>query len=155
MNFLGQFECKMDDKGRVKLPAVLRKQFPEGDGSRFMLAKDIEDCLVIYPAKTWAKTEATLQKLNPFNSNHQKFVNAVTTGLTEVDIDSADRFLISTALKKYLGTSKDIVLKGKFDRIQVWDANKYEAYTTGNVANIQQLADEVANYLEDKNSGTN
>jgi MraZ protein len=153
MNFLGQFECKMDDKGRVKLPTVLRKQFPEGDGSRFMLAKDIEDCLVIYPAKTWEKTEATLQKLNPFNSNHQKFINAVTTGLTEVDIDSADRFLISTTLKKYLGTSKDIVLKGKFDRIQVWDANKYEAYTQGNVANIQQLADEVANYLEDKTGG--
>jgi MraZ protein len=94
-----------------------------------------------------------LQKLNPFNSNHQKFINAVTTGLTEVDIDSADRFLISTTLKKYLGTSKDIVLKGKFDRIQVWDANKYEAYTQGNVANIQQLADEVANYLEDKTGG--
>ncbi|HLP20208.1 MAG TPA: division/cell wall cluster transcriptional repressor MraZ [Chitinophagales bacterium] len=150
MNFLGQFECTMDDKGRVKLPAVLRKQFPAGDGSKFMLAKDIEDCLVIYPMKTWAKTEATLQKLHPFNTNHQKFINAVTTGLTEVDIDSADRFLVNTTLKKYLGTSKDIVLKGKFDRIQVWDAVKYEAYTNGNVANMQQLADEAAKYLEEK-----
>ncbi|HRG88578.1 MAG TPA: division/cell wall cluster transcriptional repressor MraZ [Chitinophagales bacterium] len=150
MNFLGQFECTMDDKGRVKLPSVLRKQVPAGDGSRFMLAKDIEDCLVIYPMKTWAKTEAILQKLHPFNTNHQKFINAVTTGLTEVDIDSADRFLVSTTLKKYLGTSKDIVLKGKFDRIQVWDANKYEAYTQGNVANMQQLADEAAKYLEEK-----
>ena len=150
MNFLGQFDCTMDEKGRVKLPAALRRQFPTGEGSIFMLAKDIEDCLVIYPQKTWAKQEARLQKLNSFNTNHQKFINAITTGLTEVEIDSADRFLISTTLKKYLGTSKDIVLKGKFDRIQVWDANRYEAYTQGNVSNMQNLADEASKYLDEK-----
>lgn len=150
MNFLGQFECTMDDKGRIKMPSVLRKQFPNGEGSKFMLAKDIEDCLVIYPLKTWTKQETMLQKLHSFNTNHQKFINAITTGLTEVEIDSADRFLISTTLKKYLGNSKDIVLKGKFDRIQVWDANKYEAYTQGNVSNMQSLADEASKYLDEK-----
>lgn len=150
MNFLGQFECTMDEKGRVKMPSVLRKQFPTEGDSKFMLAKDIEDCLVIYPLKTWEKQEAMLQKLHSFNTNHQKFINAITTGLTEVEIDGADRFLISTTLKKYLGNSKDIVLKGKFDRIQVWDANKYESYTQGNVSNMQTLADEASKYLDEK-----
>ena len=152
MNFIGQFDCTMDDKGRVKMPTVLRKQFSTGEGSKLMLAKDIEDCLVIYPITAWQKQEELLRNLNPFNTNHQKFINSVTTGLTEIEIDSADRFLISTTLKKYLGSSKGIVLKGKFDRIQVWDAAKYEQYTQGNIANIQSLADEAADYLDRLNS---
>jgi MraZ protein len=101
--------------------------------------------------KTWEKQEATLQKLNPFNTSHQKFINAITVGLTEVEMDSADRFLVSTSLKKYLGAGKDIVMKGKFDRIQVWEANKYEQYTQGNISNIQGLADEAAAYLDTLN----
>lgn len=155
MNFLGQYECTMDDKGRVKMPAALRKQFGDGAKGKFMLAKDIEDCLVIYPLETWSRQEALLRKLNPFNTNHQKFINSVTTGLTEVEFDSADRFLISTTLKKYLGNSRDIVLKGKFDRIQVWDAQKYEQYTQGNLSNIQSLADEAAAYIDGLNEEKN
>lgn len=148
MNFLGQFDCTMDDKGRIKMPAALGKQFPEADGNTFMIAKDIEDCLVIYPLKTWAKQEKLLQKLNPFNLKHQQFINAITVGLTEVELDSASRFLVSKSLMKYLGNGKDIVMKGKFDRIQIWEAGKYEQYTQSNTSNIQSLADEASAYLD-------
>ncbi len=151
MNFLGQFDCTMDDKGRIKMPSSLRKQFPAEEGSKFMIAKDIEDCLVIYPLKTWEKQETLLKKLNPFNTNHQKFLNAVTVGLSEVEMDSADRFLVSKSLTRYLGNGKDIVMKGKFDRIQVWEAAKYEQYTQGNISNIQSLADDAAKYLDELN----
>ena len=44
-------------------------------------------------------------------------------------------------------------MKGKFDRIQVWEANKYEQYTQGNISNIQGLADEAAAYLDTLNEG--
>jgi MraZ protein len=151
MTFRGQYDCTMDDKGRIKMPSSLRKQFPAEDGSRFMIAKDIEDCLVIYPMKTWEKQEELLSKLNPFNLKHQQFTNAITVGLTEVEMDNADRFLVGKSLLKYLGNSKDIVLKGKFDRIQVWDGNKYEQYTQGNISNIQSLADEAASHLDSLN----
>ncbi|MFN8287919.1 MAG: division/cell wall cluster transcriptional repressor MraZ [Chitinophagales bacterium] len=151
MTFRGQFDCTMDDKGRIKMPSLLRKQFPAEDGSRFMLAKDIEDCLVIYPMKTWEKQEALLAKLNPFSLKHQQFINAITVGLTEIEMDSADRFLVGKSLMKYLGNSKEIVLKGKFDRIQVWDAAKYEQYTQGNISNIQGLAEEAAAHLDSLN----
>ena len=153
MAFRGDYDCTMDDKGRVKMPSALRKQFAAEDGNKFMIARDITDNLVIYPMKTWEALEATFQKLNPFNTNHQKFINAMTAGLTEVEMDSADRFLISKNLVKYLSTDKekDIVMKGKFDRIQIWDAKKYEQYTQGNISNIQGLADEAAAYLDTLN----
>ncbi|HWB63766.1 MAG TPA: division/cell wall cluster transcriptional repressor MraZ [Chitinophagales bacterium] len=151
MVFRGQYDCTMDDKGRIKMPAALRKQFPAEDGARFMIAKDIEDCLVIYPMKTWEKQEALLAKLNPFNLKHQQFINAITVGLTEMEMDNADRFLVAKSLVKYLGGNKEVILKGKNDRVQVWDANKYEQYTQGNIANIQALADEAAAHLDSLN----
>ena len=92
-----------------------------------------------------------MQKLNAFNPNHQKFIDAITVGLTEVEMDSADRFLVSKSLTKYLGNGKDIVMKGKFDRIQVWDSAKYEQYSQGNISNIQELAGEAAAYLDTLN----
>ncbi|MBL0310812.1 MAG: division/cell wall cluster transcriptional repressor MraZ [Bacteroidetes bacterium] len=149
MNFLGQFDCTMDDKGRIKMPASLRKQFADNDKGKFMIAKDLEDCLVIYTVKAWEQQAARLQKLNPFNLKHQQFISAVTVGLTEVEMDGADRFLVSKSLIKYLGNGKNIVMKGKFDRIQVWDADKFEQYTQGNIANVQSLSDEVSGYLDE------
>jgi MraZ protein len=151
MAFRGQYDCTMDDKGRIKMPSALRKQFAAEDGSKFMIARDLVDCLVIYPMKTWDKQEARLQKLNDFNPDHQKFIDAVTAGLTEVEMDSADRFLVGKSLSKYLGATKDIIMKGKVDRIQVWDAAKYEQYTQGNISNIQELAGKAAAYLDTLN----
>lgn len=148
MDFRGEFECTMDDKGRVKLPAVLRKQLTAAKENRVVLVKDLEDCLVIYTMKSWTTLEERLKKLNPFNLNHQRFINLVTNGWTEVEIDSADRILISSSLKKFLGTGKDIIMKGKFDKIQIWDAGKYGQNVQVNQANSEHLANEVANYLD-------
>lgn len=153
MVFRGQFDCTMDDKGRIKMPAALRKQFPAEDNGKFMIAKDLEDCLVIYPLKTWEKQEALLAKLNPFNLKHQQFINAITVGLIDMDMDSADRFLVNKSLLRYLGNNKEVILKGKVDRIQVWDAAKFEQYTQGNIANVQSLADEAAAHLDSLNEG--
>ena len=77
-------------------------------------------------------------------------MNAITVGLTEVEMDNADRFLISKQLMKYIGNAKDVILKGQFDRIQVWDATKYDQYIQGSLSNMQQLAAEVSQYLDSK-----
>jgi MraZ protein len=147
MNFIGDISCSVDDKGRVKMPVAYSRQFPDADKRRFMIAKDIEDCLVIYPLEVWKQKEGELRRLSQFNTKHRAFVNAITAGLTEVEMDSADRFLISRQLIKYIGNAKEVVLKGLFDRIQIWETTKYEQYVQGSMSNIQSLADEVSDYL--------
>jgi DNA-binding transcriptional regulator/RsmH inhibitor MraZ len=68
-------------------------------------------------------------------------------------MDNADRFLISKQLMKYIGNAKDVILKGQFDRIQVWETSKYEQYIQGNLANMQDLAADVSEYLDSKTKG--
>ena len=154
MFFYGQFDCTMDEKGRIKMPASLRKQFSEEDGNRFIMAKDLEDCLVIYPLKTWKKTAQKLENLDDFNLEHRKFINASTIGLTDIELDSADRFLVSKSLMRYLGNGKDIILKGNGDKVQIWEASKFEQFTQGNISNIQSLSVEVSRFLQGKNGKT-
>jgi MraZ protein len=147
MAFLGDFVCTMDDKGRIKMPAALRKQFDAGDGNKFMIAKDLTDNLVIYPMKTWEKQAAKLQKLDDYDPDHQKFIDVMTAGLAEVEMDSADRFLVSKSLTRYLGAGKEILMKGKFDRIQVWDAAKHDQQLQGSIANMPELARKAAAHI--------
>jgi MraZ protein len=118
-----------------------------------MIAKDMEDCLVIYTLEGWKAQEEKLKQLNPFNPKHRAFINAITVGLTEVEMDNADRFLISRQLMKYIGNAKEVILKGQFDRIQVWEASKYDQYIQGNLANMQDLAADVSQYLDSKSNG--
>jgi MraZ protein len=148
MAFRGQYDCTMDDKGRIKMPAALRKQFPAEEKGAFMIAKDIEDCLVIYPMREWEEKEASLMKLNENDPELRQFVRASMIGLTEVQFDSADRFLINKGLTKYLGNSKDVVLLGIFNRIQIWDAAKLEQYQNASIGNIKDLAAKAAAYEE-------
>lgn len=129
------------------MPAALRKQFPKGDNGAFMIAKDIEDCLVIYPMKEWEAEEARLMKLNPYDPKLRQFASAMMIGLTEVQLDGADRFIIQKSLVKHLGASKDVVLRGMFNRIQIWDAAKLEQYNSSSMASIKDLAQEAANHL--------
>ena len=148
MDFRGDYECTMDEKGRIKMPAALRKQFAASKENKFVLVKDLQDCLVIYTMKSWNELEARMRKFNPFNAELQRFINMATIGWTEVEIDSADRFLISTSLRKYLGTGKDILMKGKFDKIQIWDAKKYEQNAQINLANAEHLGKVAAEYWD-------
>ena len=148
MRFRGEIICSVDDKGRVKMPVSFSRNFPDTDKSRFVIAKDLEDCLVIYTLGEWQAQEEKLKRLNQFDPKHRAFINAITVGLTEVEMDSADRFLISKSLMKYIGNAKEVILKGQFDRIQVWDAAKYEQYIQGNLANMSTLAADVAQYLD-------
>lgn len=153
MVFRGDYECTMDEKGRIKMPAPLRKQFAAENENRFVLVKDLQNCLAIYPMKNWLAIEERLKKLNPFNLNHQRFIDLVTTGWTEVEIDSADRFLVSTSLRKFIGNGKDVLLKGKFDKIQIWDEKVYGKTSEGNRNEAEQLSAEVAKYLDEQEGG--
>lgn len=150
MKFLGEITCTVDDKGRIKMPSSFFKQFPAEDKGCFYIAKDIDDCLVIYPMQTWAEQEAKLRKLNTYNPEHRNFINGITAGLTEVEFDNSGRFLISKQLMRYIGNAKEVVLKGMFDKIQIWESSKYDQFIASQHGNISHLADVVSKYLDEK-----
>ncbi len=123
--FHGEFEATVDAKGRFLLPGALKKQLPEGE-VRFMLSRGFENCLTLYPIKTWEKIIEEFTHLNQYDPKVRQFTRTFLGGATEVELDAANRMMLTATFKNYAGISKDIVIAATLDRFEIWDAAKYK-----------------------------
>ena len=126
--FLGEFEATLDAKGRFLLPAGLKKQLPEGDANLFVINRGFEQCLTLYPIKSWEPLFADINKLNEFDPKARQFRRHFLNGATHVEPDSAGRLLVPPNLKDHAGLQKDIVLVSAVNKIEIWDSNKYKQF---------------------------
>ena len=61
---LGEYECKLDAKGRLRVPSGLISQLGEGEKQKFVVNRGFEKCLVLYPLPLWRKISAEIDALN-------------------------------------------------------------------------------------------
>jgi hypothetical protein len=88
-NFIGDYICKIDIKGRVMLPAALKKQMSSTDSERFVIKKDIfASCLVLYPMEEWERQNRIIRaKVNPYKKEHNQFLRAFYKGTADIVLD--------------------------------------------------------------------
>jgi MraZ protein len=146
---VGEFEVKMDAKGRFLFPSGLRKQLPPASQRDFMLNKGFEDCLTLYPLTEWEKISEKLSKMNLFKPKNRMFYRLFHQGAKLVALDNAGRILIPTAHMERVGLNSDVMLIAYNDRIEIWDKQKYFEMIEGNMTDFADLADEVMGSLED------
>jgi MraZ protein len=145
---VGEFEVKLDEKGRFLFPSGLRKQLPTASQRDFMLNKGFEECLTLYPLPEWEKISAKLSKMNLFKPNNRMFYRLFHQGAKQVALDNAGRVLIPTAHMERVGLVNEVMLIAYNDRIEIWDKSKYFNMIEGNMANFADLADEVMGDLD-------
>ncbi len=144
-SFLGEYEVAIDAKGRFLLPSGFRKQMAEGDGAQFVIKRDFENCLTIYPMDTWKAISDKINKLNDFKPAVREFKRLFLNGATIVELDSADRMLMPKPLQEYAGIKKDAVLAAQGNKLELWDKDTFYKYLSQNAVNMSKLAEEVAN----------
>ena len=142
-HFLGEFECKLDAKGRLMLPAGLRKQMPEAEREGLVVNRGFEKHLVIYTRKEWEAIVADLSKLNQYEKKTREFIRYFTRGATELSLDAAGRILLPKSLTEYAGMGADVVLASQFNKIEVWAKDAYDAQLDNEPDNFANLAEEV------------
>lgn len=147
---LGEFDCKLDAKGRLMVPAALKKQLPESEKEGLIINRGFEKNLVIYPKHVWDAVVADLAKLNIYDHENRMFVRAFTRGATELSLDAAGRVLLPKSLAEYAGIGADVVLACQLDRIEVWDKKAYEDIFDDVPENFANLAQKV---MGDKKGG--
>lgn len=141
--FLGEFECKLDAKGRLMIPSNVRKQLPEAEREGLVINRGFEKHLVIYPRKEWDLILDDLSKLNQYEKKNRDFVRYFTRGATEIIPDAAGRILFPKALLDYAGIGTDVVLSGNLNKIEVWAQNNYDQQLDNEPENFAKLAEEV------------
>ena len=153
-NFIGDFTCKIDDKGRVLLPSAFIRQMAGALQERFVIKKDLFDaCLLLYPMNEWDKQSKELQKnTSPFNREHNTFLRGYLKGIAELVLDASNRVLIPKRLLDEIGADREIVMTGQPGRIEVWTKAAYEKIG-GDEDSIAALAEKIMGHINNETGG--
>ncbi len=139
---LGEYECKIDPKGRFRMPSDLIGQMGEGAKS-FVVNRGFEKCLMLYPEPVWERITTEINQLNLYNKKNRDFVRYFYRGAQKLELDSADRLLITKRLLEYAGIDKDVILSAYNDRIEVWAKDQYDLLLDEEPDDFSDLAEEV------------
>lgn len=142
-HFLGEFDCKLDAKGRMVIPSNLKKQLPEAEAEGLVINRGFEKHLVVYTKKEWNKITDVLSNLNQYEKKNRDFLRYFTRGASELNLDAANRVLLPKALMEYAGIKSDVVLLCQFNKIEIWSKEAYEANLDDEPENFASLAEEV------------
>ena len=140
---LGEFECKIDAKGRMRMPTALLKQLGGTQKHTFVINRGVEPCLTLYPKKVWDVLSAKVKKLNPYVAKNRKFIRYFYRGATELNPDASDRILISKGVLEHAGIEKEAMLLAMNDRMEVWSKSRYEKLMEDETDNPSDLGEEV------------
>ncbi len=122
ITFIGEYNCRVDGKGRIMLPSSFKKQLPAGAQEKFVVKQDVfEKCLVMYPLEEWERQNRIIRKnTNPYNREHSRFLRMFYQGTAELVLDANNRFLVPRRLMDFAGIGKEAVLAGQFGKIEIW-----------------------------------
>jgi len=151
---IGTYECKVDAKGRVLLPAPLKKQLTDSLNDGFVLKRSVfQPCLELYPMAEWNLMMQKINKLNRFVKKNNDFIRRFTAGVKVVEIDNLGRLLIPKDLVAFGNISKDLVLSSAVNIVEVWDKDLYEKSISGDDVDFADLAEDVMGNINDDDNG--
>ena len=135
--FMGEYNHTIDAKGRLIVPAKFREQL----GEAFVITNGNDGCLNIYTREDW---ETFLEKLQllPNNGDSRKLKRKLVAQANDVELDKQGRILVPPALREHAGLSKDVVLAGVIDKIEIWDKDRWEEQA--DVSDIDDIAERLA-----------
>lgn len=141
--YIGEYGCKVDAKGRLLLPADMRKQLSPDDSESFVVSRGVDDCLSLYTMSEWGRVMEKLRSLNRFKVKDRKFARMFQKGATKVGLDSNGRILLPKTLVGWAGIQKDIVMVANVDLWEIWDKKRYDALLAEDWSEFEDLAAEV------------
>ena len=144
LNLIGTYECKADVKGRLMMPAPLKKQLAPVISGGFVINRAVfQPCLEIYPIDQWNALMDKMSKLNRFNRKNVDFIRRFTAGVKTVEVDAAGRLNIPKDLALFAGITKQVVLSSAINIVELWDKGAYEKAINDAANDFADLAEEV------------
>ncbi len=117
MNFLGEFQHKMDAKKRLFIPAKFRSALSDG----FIVSKAPDRCLYIYSKEEWEPIAEQIKSL-PGTEEYRRFKRDFFRNADLAEMDSQGRFTVKADLLEYAGLTKDVIIIGSGNKLEIWDA---------------------------------
>lgn len=149
----GEYECKLDAKGRLIIPAALKKQLPEAAKDTFFINRGFEKCCVLYPSNEWQTIAAEINKLSDYIKKEREFKRYFLRGASQLEMDASSRVNIPKSLLEYSGAtpSSEVMLLAYGNKIELWSKANYEKMLSEEPEDFSALAEEVMSKRERRN----
>ena len=139
----GEYECKVDAKGRLRLPSSLVRQL-SSDNLTFTVNRGFEKNLILYPKDVWIKKAEEIDNyLNIYSTKQRQVLRYFYRGATEVTLDGSDRLLIPRTLVKYADINNTVMLFAIQQQIEIWSLEEYEKMISQEPEDFSQIADDI------------
>jgi MraZ protein len=142
-SFKGSHEYSVDSKGRINIPARLRKYVSPEANDTFIVTRGYEKCLFVYPLDEWNKLEQSIRDLSPTNPQHRFFMRTLLELATESQLDGQSRITIPRELLQFAGIENDVLILGVLERIELWNPRIYQDYLKAQADTYEHVAQNV------------
>lgn len=139
--FIGQYDHRLEEKGRLSVPKKFRSQLESGA----VISQGLDGCLFLYPKAVWEQLVDKMSQLPLTKSDARSFMRSLSYAASEVELDKIGRILLPDYLKRFAQITENVVLAGALDRIEIWDKTNFEKYTN----EINSRSSEIAEKLSD------
>lgn len=136
---LGTYTPKIDDKGRVALPAKFRAQL----GSGFVMARGQERCVYVLPMTEFQRMTTQIQRTSMSNKSARDYLRVFLSGAVDEEPDKQGRIVVPTMLRDYASLGNEIVVIGVGTRAEIWNKSAWEAYLADREQGYADIADDV------------
>ena len=134
---MGEYHHNIDEKGRIVIPG----KFRESAKDKLIITKGIEKCLYLYTEDEWNKIVSKLNQLPFTKKDARTFVRNFFAGATLCEFDKNGRINITSPLVSYADLTKECVVIGVNDRIEIWDKGLYNTFLDDNASKIEEIAE--------------
>ena len=125
-NFLGDFDCALDSKGRLMVPAKFRHLVPEAGGGLWVITMGKDKCLNLYPLNEW--DEEVVKKLHslPPGPEKRKYIRFYSRKSRTINLDKSGRIAIPSNFLEAIDSPGKVVVVGVLNYIEIWAPEEFE-----------------------------
>jgi MraZ protein len=121
--FFGEFDYKIDEKGRVPVPPKFRTELKEG----IVLAPGVEKCILAYPLRAWKKMATSLITGAVTSSKLRRLNRAMFATAFHMNIDGQGRIALPVPVREYAGIEDEVVIVGLNTHFELWGKEQWES----------------------------
>jgi len=128
--FKGRETYSVDDKGRVAVPAKMRRSLAPEASDTFVVtrAPETDPCIYAYPLDEWKKMEERLVRLNQYQDRDRFFLRTLLYWADELALDKQHRIMLPKALVEFARIDKNALIIGSMDHLEIWNPTVFESY---------------------------
>lgn len=138
--FFGEHSHTIDSKGRVSIPAKYRDQLTD----QLVITRGLDHCLWVYTKAEWDKIAERLSALPITQKKSRAFSRLMLAGAWDAQLDSLGRIVLPEYLRQYASLSKHVIIAGLYNRLEVWDEDRWQSYSEETQTNSDEIAESMS-----------